>query len=1197
MNLNITKKLFSLLPVLLAAILWLGGSSVFAGGSKDYAVSTSLSINADVVICAGDTPSLNTTFNTTNCGSGSATATSVDVEWWYNTTGATGTFLGGTQLGNTITTSTGTSATVAYSTSIDASISSAMNTLFTTPGTYYLFSYVDNASNSGCGIGAGSGSVFSGTSGTPDVIQVTVLSNQIANAGVDQSPGDCSTTVSLSGNQITDGGTGTWTVSPAGPTPQAPFTANDYNAVYENLVAGTAYTFTWTSTNGGCSNNDQMVFNSAGPGCATYCTPSNTLTTYYITNVTFNTINNTTTNPGSPMYNDFTGICTSVQQGASHSLCVTGVAGANPIDVYAFFDWNGDGDFTDAGEETLLGNDVGAGTYCADISIPCDALTTGSLRMRIYWQRFDGPGSGDACSSNPGGYGEVEDYCINVTADPTPTAVAASVYAPCATSATLDATGSSITSGYWTLIAGSGTITDPTAQSTTITGLLNGTTTLQWTSTANCATDTDQTTFVVSGLPDAPVDAGIDAYTCTDPFGLSASDPSPYPGAWSVISGPNVPGFSSLTDPSATITGMVNGTYVLQWNITTATCGVVTDQVQVTFGSLPVADAGVDQSGLCPTSATLDATPVAGLTGTWSYVSGPAGSGFVDANDPSTLAYGLTNGTYQFQWTLSGGGCPGTTSDVVQITVDPCTITVAHDAYGNQTFTGCSYTYTDDGGSGSNYSNNVANTMTTFCPDDPDAFATLTFNTASIYPYDYINVYDDPSPGAPIVASIYYDPSPGGGFVYEPSVGTTITSSTGCLYVQFQSTATNNYPGWTATVGCSPTAGVQNQTFVTVNNCGGGGGITLCASGQVTAESNMDTNPPDLGLANQGCLGSQEGASNTWVYMIAESDGWIAFELQPAGGQDFDYAIWGPYDGGYACPGMTLDEPINCSWAANGGASCDATIGIGTFNTLGNAVLPTDLSEGGFCAPATNEGWTYPIYANAGEVFVLLFQNYGFNNSSFDFFVNEPGTTNIPAGESYASLGCDPVQALPIQLISFTGEHKEGMNYLYWTTASEYQNAYFIIERSDDGINWEEVTTVQGNGNSSEVNNYATVDRYPFMETTYYRLLQVDYDGTKRRYKTIALASEIEVEGLFSNVYPNPTSGTFYFNYGGRDFTNEIVVNVTNSMGQIVYSKTVQQFNASQSIEVDASQFSEGLYNVEIIQGEAKEIKRISIIR
>lgn len=1184
MNQNNTQKLFSFLPFLLAAFLWLGGSSVFAGGTPDLFIPSGLGISGGGSFCedGATTQTLTASWSWVECsGSGNGSDIYPEVSYqWYT---------GSVTPGNEIAGASGTLAIGVGSTS------ATYNAPLTPSGStdYYVeitWTSADVDWIGNCTAPADLGPLSAG----PET--VTVTSNQIANAGADQSPGDCSTTVTLAGNQITDGGTGTWSVSPAGPTPQAPFTANDYNAVYENLVAGTAYTFTWTSTNGGCSNNDQMIFNSAGPGCATYCTdptPYTSSAAGYISNVN---INSGAVNNPSPWngYANFTGIgCANVVQGESFTVDVSITHNAAvTMNHFIWIDWNGDGVFDTSTEEYSLGTSTANTTLNLSDIIPCDAVV-GTIRMRVASQYSGDP---EPCVSSSI-YGDVEDYCFTISADPTPTAVATSVYVPCATSATLDATGSSITSGYWTLIAGSGTITDPTAQSTTITGLLNGTTTLQWTSTANCATDTDQTTFVVSGLPDAPVDAGIDAYTCTDPFGLSASDPSPYPGAWSVISGPNVPGFSSITDPNATINGLVNGTYVLQWNITTASCGVVTDQVQVTFGSLPVADAGVDQSGLCPTSATLDATPVAGLTGTWSYVSGPAGSGFVDANDPTTLAYGLTNGTYQFQWTLSGGGCPGTTSDVVQITVDPCVTTVTHDAYGNQTFTGCSYTYTDDGGTGGNYSDNIANTMTTFCPDDPDAFATLTFNTASIYPYDYINVYDDPSPGAPIVASIYYDPSPGGGFVYEPSVGTTITSSTGCLYVQFQSTATNNYPGWTATVGCSPTAGVQNQTFVTVNNCGGGGGITLCASGQVTAESNMDTNPPDLGLANQGCLGSQEGASNTWVYMIAESDGWIAFELQPAGGQDFDYAIWGPYDGGYACPGMTLDEPINCSWAANGGASCDATIGIGTFNTLGNAVLPTDLSEGGFCAPATNEGWTYPIYANAGEVYVLLFQNYGFNNSSFDFFVNEPGTTNIPAGESYASLGCDPVQALPIQLISFTGEHKEGMNYLYWTTASEYQNAYFIIERSDDGMNWEEVTTVQGNGNSSEVNNYATVDRYPFNETTYYRLLQVDYDGIKRRYKTIALASELEVEGLFSNVYPNPTSGTFYFNYGGRDFTNEIVVNVTNSMGQVVYSKTVQQFNASQSIEVDASQFSEGLYNVEIVQGETKEIKRISIIR
>lgn len=905
----------------------------------------------------------------------------------------------------------------------------------------------------------------------------------------------------------------------------------------------------------------------------------------YISLVSFGAINQAI---GMGSYSNHTSTCYPFVQGSSANLCVSIEMNGNwTNNVHAFFDFNQDGLFE---TDIDLGNQTNDGTLCSTVTIPCDAVP-GSVRMRIVIA--EGATEPTACTS--GTYGDAADFCLTINAATPPLADAGpDQNITCTSSALLDASASIPSNGFWSLVSGTGTITDPSNPNTTVTGISNGTTIFQWTAIGTCTTVVDEVEIIVSGLPDIPVSAGDDVFTC-QPVTLQGSDPSPYTGQWVVTWGANSPTFSDNTAQDSQISGMINGFYTLEWQVNTATCGIISDVMTINYGFLPVPMAGPDQT-LCPTGAVLAANEFSGATGTWTIASQPVGSsaGFVDDNDPETLIFGLIPGSYTLNWTVSGGGCPGGTADAMVITVNNCTTAVQQDPVSNQSYTGCNYTYTDDGGAAGNYSANIGQTWTTFCPDDPDAYATLTFSSAFLGPYDYLVVYDDPSPGAPIVGGFWYDLSGGGSFISNPPLGTTITSSTGCLYVQVNTNATNQYAGWQANIGCSSTAGVQNQDFVTVNQCGGGGGITLCASGIIPAISNMDSNPPDLGSANSGCLGSQEGASNTWVYINVESDGYIAFSIDPAGGQDFDYAIWGPYDGGYACPGSTLDDPIRCSWAANGGAGCDAEIGLGVINTLNNPVLPTDVSEGGFCASAYNEGWTYPIDALAGEVYVLLFQNYSFNNSTFDVTINTDPAL-IPPGANYASLGCTPPQPLPIQLVTFSVQQIDRVNHLYWTTASEYANQLFTIERSDDGKTWSSIINVPGAGFSSETRTYSAMDQSPLQGINYYRLVQTDFDGKKRSYKTIAIASEFLTDDLFGPIYPNPTADEFYFAYGGKDFDTPIQLKVYSFSGQLLIEQTITNFNSSESLNVTTKGLSNGYYHVVIEQNGMRNTKKLLI--
>ena len=65
-----------------------------------------------------------------------------------------------------------------------------------------------------------------------------------------------------------------------------------------------------------------------------------------------------------------------------------------------------------------------------------------------------------------------------------------------------------------------------------------------------------------------------------------------------------------------------------------------------------------------------------------------------------------------------------------------------------------------------------------------------------------------------------------------------------------------------------------------------------------------------------------------------------------------------------------------------------------------------------------------------------------------------------------------------------------------WKTASEINCEKFIVQRSKNGQNWESLDSVDGAGTSSTLNSYNLIDPHPLGETSYYRLKQIDFNGS-----------------------------------------------------------------------------------------------------
>ena len=95
--------------------------------------------------------------------------------------------------------------------------------------------------------------------------------------------------------------------------------------------------------------------------------------------------------------------------------------------------------------------------------------------------------------------------------------------------------------------------------------------------------------------------------------------------------------------------------------------------------------------------------------------------------------------------------------------------------------------------------------------------------------------------------------------------------------------------------------------------------------------------------------------------------------------------------------------------------------------------------------------------------------------------------------------------ALPIELMSFTGMEDAGNVRLDWEVASQNNNDYFTVEKSTDFTDWEEIGKLPGAGNTSQHMSYTLYDERPLVGHNYYRLTQTDYDGMNETFHPIVV--------------------------------------------------------------------------------------------
>ena len=236
-----------------------------------------------------------------------------------------------------------------------------------------------------------------------------------------------------------------------------------------------------------------------------------------------------------------------------------------------------------------------------------------------------------------------------------------------------------------------------------------------------------------------------------------------------------------------------------------------------------------------------------------------------------------------------------------------------------------------------------------------------------------------------------------------------------------------------------------------------------------------------------------------------------------------------------------------------------------SFSSLGNLQIGASTSNNAFgtllytAVPVVNTWTNYTFTFNAP------------NNATHITVRNEPGGRHWNHIDNF-----ELAVPLPVELLNFSAKPVDKHVELKWQTASEINNDYFIIERSQDGLQWEKLKRIDGAGNSSTTLTYSARDERPYKGMSYYRLKQTDFNG-QFEYSDI---KSVNTNGFNSEsviIHPNPTNGVISIS-GTKSELAEI--KIFNTFGQDI-SKVVNIVHTNEtSATVNLSNLSQGMYYV-----------------
>jgi hypothetical protein len=220
---------------------------------------------------------------------------------------------------------------------------------------------------------------------------------------------------------------------------------------------------------------------------------------------------------------------------------------------------------------------------------------------------------------------------------------------------------------------------------------------------------------------------------------------------------------------------------------------------------------------------------------------------------------------------------------------------------------------------------------------------------------------------------------------------------------------------------------------------------------------------------------------------------------------------------------------------------------------------------------------------NSGTALTLSGSNITNNNTS--------PTTTATAFCPISTIPCFSV--LPVELIEFHSICESGYPVISWTTASEKDNDYFILESAKyDGV-FTPVITINGSGNSQNKIAYSYTDKQASAGNNYYRLTQVDFDGKRETFDIISSQNCVKYSKTIIH-YSSENQNLVLIN-SDRNLSGLTELTVISTIGQTIFSHHFNTFNKEKGEISLQNPLPLGSYLVRITYKNREEIVKIIV--
>ncbi len=175
---------------------------------------------------------------------------------------------------------------------------------------------------------------------------------------------------------------------------------------------------------------------------------------------------------------------------------------------------------------------------------------------------------------------------------------------------------------------------------------------------------------------------------------------------------------------------------------------------------------------------------------------------------------------------------------------------------------------------------------------------------------------------------------------------------------------------------------------------------------------------------------------------------------------------------------------------------------------------------------------------------------------------------------------------LPVDLIYFNAEALANTVLIEWQTASELNADYFVIEKSLNGKDFEELAVVSAHGNSNQLISYSYTDTELSGSHMYYRLRQFDYNGASELFKTVVV--ELQENTMFTAT-PNPANDVITIHL--PENIRSANLSIINAQGQLIDS-----YIAEDNFKINTQELKAGIYYVQLSTDRIVQNRLIRIV-